>query len=62
MIQDLLDHSDDWGQSHDYVSCAFSQEFTDKKVLKQAERYALYAKNTVIKMHKFILSLLSKEM
>ncbi len=57
-IQQLIDNSDYWGLAEGYVSCAFLKEFTDEEVLKDAEIAVEYSKETVIKIHKFMLELL----
>ena len=61
MIQQLLDHSDFRGQSHGYVSLAFQDEYTNENVVKEAKEHLGYAKATIIKMHKFVLNILSRE-
>ena len=61
LIQQLLDHTNFRGQSHGYVTCAFQDEYTDENVMKEAKEHLEYAKNTVIKMHKFVLDMIHKE-
>ncbi len=58
MIQQLLDHSDFRGQSHGYVSCAFRNEYRDEDVMREAKEHLKYARDTIIKMHKFVLHLI----
>lgn len=58
MIQQLLNHSDFRGQSHGYVSCAFRNEYRNEDVMKEAKEHLKYARDTIIKMHKFVLRLI----
>lgn len=60
-IQQLIDHSEYWSLKDGYVSCAFLKEFTDEEVIKQAELAVEYSKQTIIKIHKFMLELLELE-
>jgi len=62
LIQQLLEHSEYRGQAFGYVSCAFQEEYTDNEVVKRAEQNLEYSKKTIIKMHKFVMSLLKKGM
>lgn len=57
-IQQLIDQSEYWGLKDGYVSCAFLKEFIDKEVMKEAEVAVEYSKQTIIKIHKFMLDLL----
>ena len=61
IIQQFLDHADYRGQKFGYVSCAFSGEYIDKKVLKEAERSLKYSQEIIIKMHKFIINKMSEK-
>ncbi|SRR5258706_4833588 len=62
MIQQLLDHSEFRDQSHGYITSAFLDEYTDDRVMEDAQRHLEYAKSTIIKMHKFVLNaILEKE-
>jgi len=58
MIQQLLDHAEDRGQKFGYVSSAFQDEYTGKKVLVEAKKRLKYAEKTLVKMHKFVMNLL----
>lgn len=60
-IKQLVDHSEYWGSKEGYVSCAFLKEFTGNGVIKEAEMAVEYSKQTVIKIHKFMLELLELE-
>ncbi len=62
LIQQLLDHSEFRGQAFGYVSCAFQEEYTDSEVMKRAKQNLEYSKKTIIKMHKFVMSLLKERM
>ena len=59
MIQQLLDHSKYRGQEFGYVSCSFEAEYTDNEVMEEAKKHLEHSKNTIIKMHKFIIDWLS---
>lgn len=61
LIQQLLDHSDYRGQSFGYVSCAFQEEFTDEKIMEMAKRSLEYCKKTIIKMHRFVISIINEK-
>lgn len=58
MITQLIDHADDRGFEFGFVSCAFSAEYHDESIMKEAKRRLEYAKKTIIKMHKFVMDLL----
>ncbi len=58
MIQQLLDRADYRGQEFGYVVSAFEEEFTDKSILEKAQQRLEYAKDNLIKMHKFAMDLL----
>lgn len=58
MIQQLLDHSEYRGQADGYVSSAFLAEYNSKKVMKEAQEAVVYAKETIMRMHIFILEIL----
>ena|SRR3989338_757046 len=62
LIQQLLNHSEFRGQSFGYVSCAFEEEYTGSEVMKRAKQNLEYSKKTIIKMHKFVMSLLKERM
>lgn len=57
-IIQLLDHAEFRGQEFGYVSHAFSGEYRNESVLRRAEKTLEYSKETVIKMHKFVMDLL----
>lgn len=57
-IQQLIDHADYRGQKFGYVICSFSREYTDESVMREAELALAYTKETIIKMHKFVVDLL----
>lgn len=61
LIQQLLDHSEFRGQAFGYVSCAFQEEYTDSEVMEKAKQNLEYCKKTIIKMHKFVMSLLKEK-
>ncbi|MBI4990695.1 hypothetical protein HZB96_01220 [Candidatus Gottesmanbacteria bacterium] len=61
LIQQLIDHSNYRGQSFGYVSCAFQREFIDEKIMEEAKSNLEYCKKTIIKMHKFVMSLIKKK-
>lgn len=61
VIQQLLDHSEYRGQSDGYVSMAFSDEYTDASVMERARGAVDRCKNTIIKMHTFVMQQLSKQ-
>ena len=58
MIQQLLDNAEYRGPSMGYVTCAFEDEFTDKKVMELAHKHLDYAKETIILMHEFVMDYL----
>ncbi len=61
LIQHLLDHSEYRGQPDGYVSMAFSDEYRDSEVMVEAQAAVTRCKNTIIKMHKFVMQQLNKE-
>jgi hypothetical protein len=61
MITQLIEHSEDRGQKLGYVSMAFMREYYDESVIKEAQKAVEYAKETIIKMHKFVMDLLGLE-
>ena len=58
-IQQLLDHAKYMGKNYGYVVCAFSAEYTDEDVMKEAEMRLEYVKETLIRMHKYTMDLLN---
>ena len=61
IISQLLDHSEYRGQPFGYVTCAYQQEFTDPSILKEGKKHVEYCKNTIIKMHKFVLNKINEK-
>lgn len=56
MIQQLLDHADYRGPKFGYVSMAFSAEYDGEvDIMVNAEHALSYAKESVIKMHTFVM-------
>lgn len=60
IIQQLLDHSEFRGQPDGYVSMAFNEEYNEG-VMDRATELAGVCKNTIIKMHAFVMLQLNKE-
>lgn len=58
-IQSILDHSEYRGLKFGYVSCAFHAEYRDESVMKLAKKRAKEVNKIIIKMHKFVIHLLS---
>lgn len=58
-IQQLLDHSRYMGKNLGYVVCAFSREYIDESVMKEAKMHLKYVEETIIKMHEFTMDLLN---
>ena len=58
MIQQVLDHAEFRGQLYGYVSCVFRNEYRNEDVMKEAKEHLMYTRNTIIKMHKFVLRLI----
>ncbi len=54
-IQELLNHADYRGPEFGYVSMAFGGEYRDGVMLMDAELALQRSKDTIIKMHKFIM-------
>ncbi len=61
IIQQLLDHSEYRGQPDGYVSMAFSDEYKDSEVMEEAQEVIVRCKDTIIKMHRFVMRQLNKE-
>ena len=59
-IQQLLDHSEFRGQPHGYISLAFSKQYTDEQVMGQAQVQLEEAKQTIIKMHRFVMEAIKR--
>lgn len=60
-ITQLIAHSDFRGQDYGYVSSAFSCEYRDESVMKEAKNALDYSKKAIIKMHKYVMDLLGIE-
>lgn len=61
MIMQLLDNSEYQGQPDGYVSMAFSDEYTDAQVMEDALEAVERCKQTIIKMHLFVMRQLNNE-
>ena len=59
-ILQLLDHAEFRGQEFSYVVCAFIEEYIDEEVIIRAKEHLEYTKNTLIKMHKFVMEFINK--
>lgn len=59
-VLQLLDHADYQGQAYGYVSSVFQEEYNDESVLLDAQRHLDYSRETIIRMHRFVLDYLSK--
>lgn len=57
-IQQLLNYSEYRGQEFGYVSMAFQEELVNDQVWKRARLHLDYTKETIIKMHRFVMELL----
>lgn len=60
LIQEFLDYAEFRGQAFGYVSCAFSDEYQNEEVMKNANEKVEYCKATIIKMHKYILGIIKE--
>jgi len=60
MINQLIDHAEYRGPKYGYVASAFEVWLNDDSVLEQAEIHRRYARETVIRMHKFVLEKLKE--
>jgi hypothetical protein len=60
-IQQLLDHAEYRGPAFGYVTSAFSREYVDESVMNEAKQALEYTKETIIKMHKFVMEILDIE-
>lgn len=58
MMQQLLDHAKDMGRDLGYLVNAFTAEYRDESVMREAERRLEYVKETLIKMHQYTMELL----
>lgn len=59
-VLQLIDHADYRGQSFGYVSSSFHEEYKDESVLLDAQRHLDYSRETIIRMHRFVMDYLSK--
>lgn len=57
-IQQLLDYAEYRGQDFGYVTMGYCNEYFGKEELKEGEKALEYTKETIIKMHKFVMDLL----
>jgi len=57
-IQQLLDHSHYQGPNFGYSTMAYCEEYFGKREFKKAEKALEYTKETIIKMHVFVMDLL----
>ena|SRR3989338_7912687 len=57
-IIDLIDHSEFRGKEYGYVSMSFEEELTGPDVWKRAHKHLEYTKDTITKIHKFVMNLL----
>ena len=55
-IQQLLDYSEFRGEKFGYVSMAFTQEYLDENVLRTGRLALRRVQDTIIKIHKFVMS------
>ena len=60
-IQQILDNAEYRSSEFGYVVSAFEMEYRDESVMKMAQRALKYTKETIIKMHKFVMDLLDTE-
>jgi len=60
-IMQLLDNAKYRGLPFGYVACAFEVQYIDESVMEEAQRGLAYTKETIIKMHKFVMNLLDTE-
>jgi len=62
IIQQLLDHVDYRGQEHGYVTCAFRAQLIDgdQDIMDKAQECVEYTKETLIKMHKYVMKMINK--
>lgn len=58
-ILQLLDHADYRGQEFGYVVSAFEAEYKNESVMNEAQERLKYTIETLIKMHRFVMSLIN---
>ncbi|MBU0577280.1 hypothetical protein KJ742_05150 [Patescibacteria group bacterium] len=56
-IQQLLNHARYMGKNLGYVVCAFTEEYTDENVMKEAQKRLKYVEETIIRMHTYTMDL-----
>ena len=59
-IIQLLDHAEYRGQDFGYVTSAFEAEYRNESVMREAQERVKYTIETLIKMHKFVMKLISE--
>lgn len=59
MLTQLLDHTKYMGKNLGYVVCAFSAEYIDESVMKEAKKRLKYLEGTIIRMHEYTMDLLN---
>ena len=60
VVTQFINHADFCGLEHGYTSCAFSGEYLDESVMKEAEHALEYSKAAIIRMHQFVMDELNK--
>lgn len=60
-IMQLLENAEYRALAFGYVACAFEAEYKDETVMREAQRCLVYTKETIIKMHKFVMDLINNE-
>lgn len=59
-VLQLLDHAEYRGKAYGYVTSAFQEGYRDDGVLQEAQRHLDYSRETIIRMHRFVMEYLSK--
>lgn len=57
-IMQLLKNAEYRGLAFGYVAGAFEAEYRDENVMQEAQMRLTYTKETIIKMHKFVMDLI----
>lgn len=60
-ILQLLDHAEYRGQEFGYVVSAFEAEYKNGSIMREAQERLKYVIETLIKMHKFVISLIKEK-
>ncbi len=60
-IMQLLESAEYRRIEFGYVVCAFREQYVDEGVMKRAQKSLEYTKETIIKMHKFVMDLISED-